>query len=238
VKYAQDCWRIALTGAAMLAWRPLRYNADSLKIGTSMKIRTLSLACVTATAAILLVGCTAVYKNTDACEQVMRGKLADVPVKQLPAATDSKLSIDHRGTGIDGTRVVVEASLSRMQTAAEAAASAAPAAGAPAVASAAKAASTQGEASAAMGASAPTAASAALVASDPAAAVSGASDAAASGASATVATAKAAKPAKPQKLVKAVAAECTFTGLNLASFRWLAPKELVQTDTAASEAAE
>jgi murein L,D-transpeptidase YcbB/YkuD len=171
-----------------------------------MKIRTLCIACVT-TAAVLLVGCTAVYKNTDACEQMMRSKLADVSPEQLPDATKGKLSIDHRGTGIDGTRVVVEASLSRMQTAAEAAASAAKAASAPEAASA------------------------------PAKAL-----AAASGASATVASAnpsKPAKPAKPKKLVKAVAAECTFTGLNLASFRWLAPKELVQTsDTAASETAE
>jgi hypothetical protein len=93
------------------ASRPLRYNADSLKNGISMKIRTLCIACVT-TAAVLLVGCTAVYKNTDACEQMMRSKLADVSPKQLPDATTGKLSIDHRGTGIDGTRVVVEASLS------------------------------------------------------------------------------------------------------------------------------
>ncbi|MGF6239468.1 hypothetical protein P3T42_001200 [Paraburkholderia sp. GAS38] len=166
-----------------------------------MKIRTLCLACVT-TAAVLLVGCTAVYKNPDACEQMMRSKLADVSPEQLPEAKTSKLSVDHRGTAIDGTRVVVEASLSRMQTAAEAAASAVKAASAPAAASAASA----------------------TVA------------AAASGASATVAKVK---PAKPKKLVKAVAVECTFTGLNLASFRWLAPKELVQTDdTAASESAE
>jgi hypothetical protein len=168
-----------------------------------MKIRTLCIACVT-TAAVLLVGCTAVYKNTDACEQMMRSKLADVSPEQLPDATKGKLSIDHRGTGIDGTRVVVEASLSRMQTAAEAAASAAKTASAPAADSA-----------------------------------SAKALAAASGASATVASAIPAKPAKPKKLVKAVAAECTFTGLNLASFRWLAPKELVQTsDAAASATAE
>jgi hypothetical protein len=153
-----------------------------------MKIRTLSIACVT-TAAVVLAGCTAVYKNTDACEQMMRSKLADVPSEQLPDLTTGKLSIDHRGTGIDGTRVVVEASLSRMQTAAEAAASAAAAASAPPAGMSAKAAS--------------------------------------------------AKAAKPKKLAKNVAAECTFTGLNLASFRWLAPKELVQTgDKAASETAE
>ena len=153
-----------------------------------MKIRTLCVACVT-TAAVLLAGCTAVYKNTDACEQIMRSKLADVSPEQLPDMKTGKLSVDHRGTGIDGTRVVVEASLTRMQTTAEAAASATEAASAPAP-----------------------------------------------GLSAAAARAKA---AKPKKLAKNVAAECTFTGLNLASFRWLAPKELLQTsDAAASETAE
>ncbi|SDI02814.1 hypothetical protein [Paraburkholderia phenazinium] len=150
-----------------------------------MKIRTLSLACVT-TAAVLLAGCTAVYKNTDACEQMMRSKLADVSPDQLPEASIDKLSVDHTGTGIHGSRVVVEGSLSHMQTASEVAAASAP---------------------------------------------NGAS-----GASAVVATAK---PVKPQKVVKAAAVECTFTGLNLASFRWLAPAELVKTnEDAASDSAE
>jgi hypothetical protein len=177
-----------------------------------MKIRTLCIACVT-TAAVLLVGCTAVYKNTDACEQMMRSKLADVSPKQLPDATTGKLSIDHRGTGIDGTRVVVEASLSHMQTASEAAASAAAAASASASGPAPALASTG--APGIRGVEAPTAA-----ADVPARAATS-------------------KPGKPKKLVKAVAAECTFTGLNLASFRWLAPKELVQTsDAAASETSE
>jgi flagellar capping protein FliD len=183
-----------------------------------MKLRTLSFACVTV-AAVLLVGCTAVYKNTDACEQMMRSKLADVPVAKLPEATQDKLSIDHRGTGIYGSRVVVEASLSRMQTAAEAAASAGVAASAPAAASAAKAGSAAVAAAAASGASGTAGASATVASANPASA------------------AKPAKPAKPVKLTKAVAAECTYTGLNLTAFRWLAPKELVQADSPASEAA-
>jgi hypothetical protein len=203
------------------ASRRLRYNADSLKNGIAMKIRTLCIACVT-TAAVLLVGCTAVYKNTDACEQMMRSKLADVSPKQLPDATTGKLSIDHRGTGIDGTRVVVEASLSHMQTASEAAASAAAAASAPAAAAAASA-SASGPAPALASTGAP-----------------GIRGVEAPTAAADVpARAATSKPGKPKKLVKAVAAECTFTGLNLASFRWLAPKELVQTsDAAASETSE
>jgi hypothetical protein len=184
-----------MSGRAGRQWRgglrasqPLRYNADSLKNGISMKIRTLCIACVT-TAAVLLAGCTAVYKNTDACEQMMRSKLADVSPEQLPDIASSKLSVGHRGTGIDGTRVVVEATLSRMQTEEETAASAAQAASAP---------------------------------------PPGLSSAAAR-----------AKASKPRKLAKNVAAECTFTGLNLASFRWLAPKELLQTsDTAAGDTTE
>jgi hypothetical protein len=117
---------------------------------------------------------------------MMRSKLADVSPDQLPEASIDKLSVDHTGTGIHGSRVVVEGSLSHMQTASEVAAASAP---------------------------------------------NGAS-----GASAVVATAK---PVKPQKVVKAAAVECTFTGLNLASFRWLAPAELVKTnEDAASDSAE
>jgi hypothetical protein len=64
-----------------------------------MKIRTLSIACVT-TAAVLSAGCTAVYKNSDACEQMMRGKFAE--------ASSEKLTLSHTGAGIHGERVVVE----------------------------------------------------------------------------------------------------------------------------------
>jgi len=199
----------ASPAAAVRAARPVRYNADSLKTGISMKTRTLSIACVT-TAAVVLAGCTAVYKNTDACEQMMRSKLADVSPEQMPEASIDKLSVDHTGTGIRGSRVVVEASLSHMQTASEVAA-----ANAPKGASAASAASTASSASAA---------------STPATTI-----ASASGASATAANAK---PIKPKKVVKPAAVECRFEGLNLASFRWLAPPELVKTnDTAASDAA-
>ncbi|HEV3422545.1 MAG TPA: hypothetical protein VG105_01955 [Paraburkholderia sp.] len=193
-----------------------------------MKIRTLCIACVT-TAAVLLAGCTAVYKNTDACEQMMRSKLADVSSDQLPDAPIDKLTIDHTGTGIGGARVVVEGSLSHMQTASEVAAASAPAS-APAAASATRAAS-----------AVPATAGMASGAAASSAAASGAagSVAAASGASATLAAAKPVKPVKPKKVTKAAAVECTFTGLNLASFRWLAPAELVKTsDGAASDTAE
>ncbi|WP_168794614.1 hypothetical protein [Paraburkholderia aromaticivorans] len=67
-----------------------------------MKIRILSLVCVT-TAAALLAGCTAVYKNTDACEQLMRSKLAET--------SPDTLKITHAAAGIYGSRVVVEGSI-------------------------------------------------------------------------------------------------------------------------------
>lgn len=222
------------------AARPVRYNADSLKTGISMKIRTLSIACVT-TAAVVLAGCTAVYKNTDACEQAMRSKLADVSPEQMPEASIDKLSVDHTGTGIHGSRVVVEASLSHMQTASEVAAASAPkgasgaaAASAVSVASASPRASHGQMASAAAAAavdSSVAASDAVSTTAKPATVV-----AAASGASAAAANGK---PVKPKKVVKSAAVECRFDGLNLASFRWLAPPELVKTnDTAASDTQE
>src|ERR1700761_5888201 len=104
-----------------------------------MKIRILSIACITSAAA-LLAACTTVYKNTDACEQLMRSKLAET-------STD-KLKITNAGAGINGSRVVVEGSIEHVVGPASA----------PVVASAASAASAAGatgasEASAASGAS-------------------------------------------------------------------------------------
>jgi hypothetical protein len=198
-----------------------------------MKIRTLSIACAM-TVAALFAGCTAVYKNTDACEQMMRDKLADVTPEQLPNATLEKLSVSHTGTGIHGSRVVVEGTLSHMQTASEVAAANPPkaasdahAASVASVASAASAASAVGPGGAPAGAS--EAEGVAGAAASGAASVTAASAVPASGASATTA---ATKPAKPTKVTKIAAVECTFNGLNLSSFRWLAPAELVKSDAA------
>lgn len=188
-----------------------------------MKIRTLCIACVT-TAAALLAGCTAVYKNTDACEQLMRSKLAEVPADQFPEASVGKLSIDHTGTGIGGARVVVEASLSHMQTASEAVVAAAPKGASAAHATAARTASDADVGTAANVASG----AAATVTATTLAVASGVSGA--SAASAPQAAGKPAKPVKPKKIVTAAAAECTFAGLNLASFRWLSPAALVKTN--------
>lgn len=78
-----------------------------------MKTRTLLIACCTVAA--LSAGCTSVYTNTSACEQMMRQSASEL------SAADT-LKIVHAGTGIHGSRVVVEGTLTHPQTASEAAA--------------------------------------------------------------------------------------------------------------------
>jgi hypothetical protein len=99
-----------------------------------MKIRILSIACVT-TAAALLAACTTVSRNSGACEQLMRSKLA--------ATSTDTLKVAHRAAAIRGSRVVVEGSIEHVMTASEVAAampaSAALAASAPRGAAGAKA---------------------------------------------------------------------------------------------------
>ncbi|MFM0161427.1 hypothetical protein [Paraburkholderia sediminicola] len=194
-----------------------------------MKIRILSIVCVT-TAATLLAACTAVYKNSDACEQLMRSKLAET--------SPDTLKVAHTGAGIDGSRVVVEGSIEHVMTASEVAAASA----ASAAASAAKLANAPHPASDVRAASAVSVASAA---SD-AAAASGVMAGAASGATtasaslaASGADATALKSAKPKKTSTPAAAECTFHGSALSVFSWLAPAKLVKpADVAGSAAAE
>lgn len=194
-----------------------------------MKIRILSIACVT-TAAALLAACTAVYKNSDACEQLMRSKLAET-------SSPDTLRIAHTGTAIDGSRVVVEGSIEHVMTASEvaaaSAASAAKLANAPHPASGVRAASGVSVAQGASSASAAAAASRVTAAA--------ASDATAASASLAASASDAAslKSAKPKKVNTAAAAECTFHGSALSVFSWLAPAKLATpAPTAASEAAE
>jgi len=197
-----------------------------------MKIRILSIACVT-TAAALLAACTAVYKNSDACEQLMRSKLAET-------SSPDTLKIAHTGAGIDGSRVVVEGSIEHVMTASEvAAASAASAASAAKLPNAPQPASGVRAASAA---SVPQGASSASAA----AAASGVTAGAASGAMAASASLAASggdaaslKSTKPKKINTAAAAECTFHGSALSVFSWLAPAKLATpAPAAASEVAE
>jgi hypothetical protein len=193
-----------------------------------MKIRILSIVCVT-TAATLLAACTAVYKNSDACEQLMRSKLAET--------SPDTLKVAHTGAGIDGSRVVVEGSIEHVMTASEVAAASA----ASAAASAAKLANAPHPASDVRAASAVSVASAA---SD-AAAASGATAGVASGATAASASLAASgadatvlKSAKPKKTSTPAAAECTFHGSALSVFSWLAPAKLVKPADVAGSAAE
>ncbi|MCX4141752.1 hypothetical protein M0D68_26405 [Paraburkholderia sp. SEWSISQ10-3 4] len=193
-----------------------------------MKVRILSIACVT-TAAALLAACTAVYKNSDACEQLMRSKLAET-------SSPDTLRIAHTGTAIDGSRVVVEGSIEHVMTASEvaaaSAASAAKLANAPHPASGVRAASGVSVAQGASSASAAAAASRVTAAA--------ASDATAASASLAASASDAAslKSAKPKKVNTAAAAECTFHGSALSVFSWLAPAKLATpAPTAASEAA-
>ncbi|CAD6537440.1 hypothetical protein [Paraburkholderia metrosideri] len=180
-----------------------------------MKIRILSIACVMASVA-LLAACTAGFRNSDACEQLMRSKLADT--------SSDTLRVDHRGAAIHGSRVVIEGSIEHVITASEAAATAASSAQVAAAAQAASASSSSsssgvGSASAASAASATSPASAASVDGVDA---EGASEAAATLAASEAAPVPA-KPAKPKTVVTAAAAECTFHGEELDVFRWLAP---------------
>ncbi|MGF6904527.1 hypothetical protein [Paraburkholderia sp. GAS348] len=208
-----------------------------------MKIRILSIACVTI-AATLLAACTAVYKNSDACEQLMRSKLAET-------SSADTLKIAHTGAGIDGSRVVVEGSIEHVTTASEvaaasaasAAASAAQVANAPRPASGVRAASAVSAAASASDAAATPGVTAAS-ASD-AAATSGVTAAPASGATAASASLAASgadaaslKSAKPKKTRTAAAAECTFHGSALSVFSWLAPAKLATPPGHDNEATE
>jgi hypothetical protein len=108
--------------------------ADAWNNGTSMKIRILSIACI-ASAATLLAACTIATRNSSACEQLMRSKLAD----SATATAADTLRVTHRGAAIRGSRVVVEGTIEHRASApaasATAAASAALVASAPQAAS-------------------------------------------------------------------------------------------------------
>ncbi|BCF88005.1 MULTISPECIES: hypothetical protein [Paraburkholderia] len=78
-----------------------------------MKTRTPVIACCMVAAA-LSAGCAAVYKNTSACEQTMRQSASELSGRDT-------LKVTHAGSGIHGSRVVVEGTLEHPQTASEAA---------------------------------------------------------------------------------------------------------------------
>ena len=82
-----------------------------------MKIRLLSIACV-ASAVSLLAACTIATRNSGACEQMMRSKLAEAS-SGMSADT---LRVMHRGAAIRGSRVVVEGAIEHVVSASETAA--------------------------------------------------------------------------------------------------------------------
>ena len=187
-----------------------------------MKNRILTIACVS-TAAALLAACTAVYKNSDACEQLMRSKFAET--------SSDTLKIGHTGAGIDGSRVVVEGSIEHVVTASEVAAARA--------ASVAKGVSKGSATAGAMAGSKGTSATGAMAGSDAAASGARAAAAPASGSATSDAQALAVKSGKPKKVIQAAAAECTFSGPSLSSFSWLAPAKLAApSEPDSDEAAE
>lgn len=85
---------------------------DAWNNGTSMKIRILSIACI-ASAAALLAACTVVSRNSSACEQLMRSKLAETS----SGMSSGTLRVTHRGAAIRGSRVVVEGSIEHLASA-------------------------------------------------------------------------------------------------------------------------
>lgn len=177
-----------------------------------MKIRILTLACV-ATAAALLAACTTVYRNSDACEQLMRSKLAET--------SSDTLKIGHTGAGIGGSRVVVEGAIEHGVTASEAAAG-----GASGAFGASRASGAAGASAASRPASGSATSAASGTATAAGATASGVGAAAASPSASSDAQALALKSGKPKKIVQAAAAECTFHGPTLATFSWLAPAKL------------
>ena len=80
-----------------------------------MTLRALTLASAAVAAAVLCAGCAvaSTYRNSSACEQQMR----EAASRDAAAET---LRITHTGVGIDGSRVVVEGTLSHQMTPTEA----------------------------------------------------------------------------------------------------------------------
>ncbi|MFT0169262.1 hypothetical protein [Paraburkholderia mimosarum] len=157
----------------------------------------------------LLAGCAAQYRNTSACEEEMRNRLA--------ATTFGGLKVTHSATTWRGARVVVEGQLDH-GAASDAAVSA--------------------QASSPTAASAPHATTATAPVAQAAALPGTMSVPTAPGATAgagvedkptTPVAALAAKLGIKKAPVTPTAAECTFNETGLATFRWLAPAPLAKT---------
>ncbi|MEX3842663.1 hypothetical protein [Paraburkholderia sp. BR10882] len=169
-----------------------------------------------AAAVTLLAGCAAQYRNTSACEEAMRSRLAET--------TLGDLKVTHSATTYRGARVVVEGQLEN------GAASAAVVASAPSASAASAAASTTAQgANEAPTVTAPMVQAAALpgTISVPTAPV--AQGGTPEGKPTTPVAALVAKLGIKKAVGTPAAAECTFNESGLATFRWLAPPKLAKT---------
>jgi len=167
-----------------------------------------------AAAVTLLAGCAAPYRNTSACEEEMRNRLADT--------TFGELKVTHSATTWRGARVVVEGQLDHGSG--------------PATAASAVQASSEGTSSTAANAqraptiTAPIAQAAALPGTMSAPTAPGATSGAGEEDKPTTPVATlAAKLGIKKAPVTPTAAECTFNESGLATFRWLAPAPLAKT---------
>ncbi|PYE21846.1 hypothetical protein C7410_11235 [Paraburkholderia silvatlantica] len=172
-----------------------------------------------AAAVTLLAGCAAQYRNTGACEEAMRNRLA--------GTTLGDLKVTHSATTYRGARVVIEGRLENGAASAAAAASAPSASAASAASSSASA--TAQSANETPTVTAPTVQAAALpgTISVPTAPV--AQGGAPEGKPTTPIAALLAKLGIKKTVATPAAAECTFDESGLATFRWLAPPRLAKT---------
>ncbi|MEX3688921.1 hypothetical protein AB3X91_30940 [Paraburkholderia sp. BR14263] len=172
-----------------------------------------------AAAVTLLAGCAAQYRNTSACEEAMRSRLAET--------TLGDLKVTHSATTYRGARVVVEGQLENGAASAAVVASA-PSASAASAASAAASTTAQG-ANEAPTVTAPMVQAAALpgTISVPTAPV--AQGGTPEGKPTTPVAALVAKLGIKKAVGTPAAAECTFNESGLATFRWLAPPKLAKT---------
>lgn len=157
-----------------------------------------------AATATLLAGCAAQYRNSSACQQEMRSRLAD--------ASHGELTVVHTAVAYRGSRVVVEGHLKATHQA-----------------GAASGASDASDASDAKAALASAASAPAELAAEEESATVEASAAKAAPKPTTPVDVLTQKLGIKKPRQTPAAAECTFDESGLKSFRWLAPASLAKT---------
>ncbi|PVX71991.1 hypothetical protein [Paraburkholderia unamae] len=183
-----------------------------------------------AAAVTLLAGCAAQYRNTGACEEEMRNRLADT--------TFGELKVTHSATTYRGARVVIEGQLDHGMAPAEPASSAQAARAAQPASAAARAASAQNSGSPESNALAAPANVATVVPGMMAVPTAPVATQSTEAAPTTPIGALAAKLGIKKAVRPAAAAECTFNETGLSTFRWLAPPVLAKTTPAPDDDSE